>query len=109
MKEKIFSTYVPLYDMALKLVITISVDASVQKRGFPGAVDYEAVSLRYKGHNYIVLTKDATAGTIAHESIHAAADILQRVGVRFGASNQEPLSYLAGWIADWVARKLKKR
>jgi hypothetical protein len=105
MKERITRTYVPLYDISLRLIVTTSVDESAEIRGFTRG-DYEAVTIRYKGKLYIVVTKNATPGTIAHEAIHAAAEILHKVGVKFGFSNQEPLSYLSGWITDWVVKKI---
>ncbi len=107
MKEKIYSTYVPLYDVKLSLIVTINVDASACKRGFKGG-GYEALTLRCKGKLYVVFTKSATLGAMAHEAIHAASEILNMVGVKFGHSNQEPLSYLAGWITDWIAKKIRK-
>ena len=40
-----------------------------------------------------------TTGNIAHESIHAAWDILHQIGSRADYINQEPFAYLAGWVA----------
>lgn len=40
-----------------------------------------------------------SVGNIAHESIHAACEILDYVGSFIDTKNQEHLAYLAGWIA----------
>lgn len=37
---------------------------------------------------------------ITHESIHAAMDIFDYCDIIADTKNQEPLSYLAGWIAQ---------
>lgn len=44
--------------------------------------------------------KDLNADLITHESIHAALRILEYVGYMPDYNNQEPLTYLAGWIAS---------
>lgn len=52
-----------------------------------------------------------TTGNIAHESIHAAWDILHQIGSRADYINQEPFTYLAGWVArccDEVKNNLMK-
>lgn len=38
--------------------------------------------------------------TITHESDHAAIEIFDYCGCRISVDNQEPFTYLAGWIAD---------
>jgi hypothetical protein len=40
------------------------------------------------------------ASTITHESIHAAMNILGYCDINVAVDNQEPLAYLAGWIAS---------
>lgn len=41
-----------------------------------------------------------TVSTIAHESSHAAMDIFSYIGATVDLDNQEPYSYLVGWIAS---------
>jgi len=48
--------------------------------------------------------KSLTTSIITHESIHAAMDILEYIDFKLDYDNQEPLTYLAGWIADCVYR-----
>lgn len=43
---------------------------------------------------------DMATDNIAHEAVHAALEIFDYVGARIEYDNQEPFSYLVGWIAD---------
>lgn len=45
---------------------------------------------------------DYNTETLAHECVHAAWRTLELVGVKSDVDNQEPLAYLAGWIAREV-------
>jgi len=40
--------------------------------------------------------------TISHESSHIAMEIFGFIGAKVDLSNQEPFSYLVGWIADCI-------
>lgn len=42
---------------------------------------------------------EMTAEIMAHESVHAACNILDYVGSKVETNNQEHLAYLVGWIA----------
>src|SRR5438552_1143612 len=104
MSEKIYRTKVPLYESSLRLVITDNVT-----KYYKDHVDDDhrwcvAFTAVIKGNLSIVAQPDASIGTLAHEAIHAAAEILSHHESRWGAHNQEPLCYLAGWIMDWIYR-----
>jgi hypothetical protein len=45
---------------------------------------------------------DMSFENVTHESVHAAMCMLDYCGVKFHADNQEPISYLAGWVADCI-------
>lgn len=47
---------------------------------------------------------DMTAENITHESVHAAMCILDYCDVAFHADNQEPIAYMAGWVAKCVEK-----
>ena len=53
--------------------------------------------------------KAMTAEIITHESVHAAAEILRSVGGQIDVDNQEPLAYLAGWVADCIDQVKKNK
>lgn len=44
----------------------------------------------------------ATAGTIAHECTHAALNIFRRRGIAVDLDNQEPTTYLIGYLVHAV-------
>ena len=41
-----------------------------------------------------------TISEIAHESVHAAAEVFDYIDADFDIDNQEPFAYLVGYIAD---------
>lgn len=45
---------------------------------------------------------DMQFNNVTHESVHAAMIILDYCDVKFYADNQEPVAYMAGWIADCI-------
>lgn len=45
---------------------------------------------------------DMSSDNITHESVHAAMCILDYCGVKFHADNQEPIAYMAVWVADCI-------
>lgn len=47
---------------------------------------------------------EASPNTVAHECVHAAWDVLDHVGVKVSADNQEPLAYLVGYIVEHVVK-----
>ena len=53
--------------------------------------------------------KAATVATIAHESAHAAMEIFGYIGAKVDLENQEPFSYLCGWIAGCIDEVLKSK
>ena len=48
----------------------------------------------------IMCVFDGDFNTVIHEAVHMAGLTLQHVGVKFGPNNDEPLAYLAAWIAE---------
>lgn len=46
--------------------------------------------------------KDMTTSIISHEATHAALEIFDYVGAVVDPKNQEPFTYLVGWIADCI-------
>lgn len=46
--------------------------------------------------------KAMTTSIISHEATHAALEIFDYVGAVVDPKNQEPFTYLVGWIADCI-------
>ena len=59
----------------------------------------------WRGH-IVVLNFDhevkLSYGTIAHEALHATLDICDSVNIVVDFKNQEPVTYLNGWVMDQV-------
>ena len=61
------------------------------------------VLIRFRNRN------DINFENVTHESIHAAMCILDYCDVKFHADNQEPVAYMAGWVAKCIERVKYKR
>ena len=68
----------------------------------------------YKTENahFIVLNPDfpykqITHGVIAHECLHVANYIANYKGIKLDPNNDEPMTYLIGWITDQIYKFLK--
>lgn len=48
------------------------------------------------------IANSVNIGVIAHEASHVAMDMLSDIGYKLDACNQEPISYMIGWIADCI-------
>lgn len=44
----------------------------------------------------------AKANWITHESVHGTLELFDQLGLRVDFRNQEPVAYLAGWIAECI-------
>lgn len=53
--------------------------------------------------------KALTIANITHEALHAAMIILEYIDFNLDYNNQEPLTYLTGWIADCIDRVRKDK
>lgn len=64
---------------------------------------YNAHTSKLKSRGGILIRfksrKGMTADTIAHEAAHAALEMFDYCGCKVDAQNQEPYTYLVGWIA----------
>lgn len=51
----------------------------------------------------VVLWEDnPTKGHVAHESGHVAITMLSELGIALHVDNQEPITYMIGWVADKI-------
>lgn len=55
-----------------------------------------------RGGLLIRFSEKPTTKHITHESTHAAMEIFAYIGAEVDLKNQEPFSYLCGWIADCI-------
>lgn len=101
-KVKEFKT--PLY--GVPFVVCSSREAAAEYLGedhFIEGASACAGSFDIDGISHVLMIFDSPndhcVSVIAHESLHAAWDILHVVGVEVSHDNQEPLAYLVGWCA----------
>lgn len=114
---------VPLYPTRLGVIVGGSEDEIMEALKSEGAPDYlqldfdtfdaltitEGVCKDEKGAErfciYVVFdpkNENFTHGVIAHEVRHVTSSILNRVGYRLDAENDEAEAYLAGWVANFI-------
>jgi UDP-galactopyranose mutase len=108
---------VPLYRG--KLVVILTNDKEQLQKYIPEFNDIEPYAhtylINWKGEQgfVIVLNFDNSYrkihnGTIIHEVIHATHFIAQERGIEANFINDEPITYLAEFIADQVYKLMKK-
>lgn len=51
-------------------------------------------------HHRMMCVFDGRTNTIIHEAVHMAWMTLDHCGVKTGQANQEPLAFLAAWLAE---------
>lgn len=103
-----------------KLFVLKGGDSELIKRHFTDTdkselVINEEIGDEFDGIVYKVKSKDngylgslvwistsVNIGVIAHEASHVAMDILSDIGYKLDDENQEPLSYMIGWVADCI-------
>lgn len=103
-----------------KLFVLKGGDSGLIKRHFTDTNKYELVIEEEIGNGFdgmvfqvkskdngclgslVWIANSVNIEVIAHESSHAAMDILSEIGYKLDAENQEPLSYMIGWVADCI-------
>ena len=105
-KKEIRKTlHIPIYDCDVSIVVTKEFDEAVLEAGYKeDCTDSDAVTLHYpnKPKQYCVVFRKGSAsyGNIAHEALHLVYKISHSVGIEYDVNNQEPLTYLMGFIVD---------
>jgi hypothetical protein len=65
---------------------------------FPGIMLKET-----RRYGYLVwIQSNLSVGDIAHEAVHVAVELFRDMGAYLDPDNQEPFTYLVGWIADCI-------
>lgn len=78
----------------------------ISKDDYSAIVYNDIVGYREDGKYGILIyiKKKLEVKDIAHESVHAAATLFEDIGAYFDFDNQEPFTYLVGWIADCISQ-----
>lgn len=111
MKEIRFSFKIPIYNARLYFTYTDNIPEAIKSlphqlrthdcHGCQGL--YTAASPLYS-----ITVSNLTYDTITHEIGHVARQLLEDIGFKIKASNDEPLAYLEGYLADQIHHRLKK-
>ncbi len=75
------------------------------------AMEYHVVEKDGDCHNGVLIVikdTDISCGTIAHEAVHAAWDIFNDCDIFLAYPNQEPFTYLVGWVVDRIHEALEQ-
>ena len=101
---------VPLYYGTFVVILTNSVE--LLKKKFPLWTDdhvfAHAILCNWKGkRGHVVILNfeddfEISYGTIAHEALHVALDICESVNIVVDFKNQEPVTYLNGWVMNQI-------
>lgn len=105
---------VPLYEIEMHVVFASSVEEAMRYaiKQNPDYLDDDDLdnAKRTAGmvqdvdsRPWVLLPYNAEINTVAHEAVHAAFSIYEIAQVRTGATNQEPLAYLVGWLTGRLA------
>jgi hypothetical protein len=73
--------------------------------------DYDACQAFYTCNHpsYGIITSNTTYDTVSHEIGHVSRQLMENIGFKIKASNDEPLAYLEGFLADRIFHHLEKR
>lgn len=70
--------------------------------------DAKGMTIYGSGRNIIWLPEGASINTIAHEVTHALLNICHVKGISIDLDNQEPTTYLMGWLMGEVVKAHNK-
>lgn len=113
-KQKIYEFDPQIYPR--KLWVTVGVPFEELKDEFEGLEPMEEASDAQVDHRrklkpeilggLLVRFEDLAAlqrpGNITHEAVHVATEIFEYIGAYNDPKNQEPFSYLCGWISECI-------
>lgn len=109
-----FKTKIPIYDLDLFLILTEDIRTSAELLNIDNLDSFHfehvlGLSVVKELQFFLFLDKNSiTHKTIAHEIFHLTHYIMEALENRYSNRGSEAYSYLAGWLADFVYKKLKK-
>lgn len=110
---KQYKKQIPIYSASVIIIFSKDFIADTHKIGIElrgDAKEFDGMCFRHnkKPFTYvIVLSKNASPGTIAHEALHAANYCLQDAGVEVTTQNDEAQAYLLGWVVKQIYKAKK--
>jgi len=120
-KPKSFVEKVTLevFEADIYIVITEDPNSYVENAGISGWVkDYpdqdlqdhtDAMTFRVGFSDmYLLMSPNATVGTMAHECIHCICSIFNDRGIKSNLDDTENLAYHVGWLTDMTFKAFRK-
>ncbi len=108
---------IPIYKGRLLIALTNDIEKLNRKTGinYSGDIFAFTITIEYKNEQayLVVLNFDddfakITHGIVAHEAVHVANFIFERIGVVPSFDNDEPLTYLTQWVVDEIYKVVNK-
>jgi hypothetical protein len=104
---------VPLYKVSVAIIFTNNTEKAKEYTDEDSEPYAHCVDLR--GHSAVVIILNfdypkikMNHGVIAHEALHAAYFVSERVGIRADLTNPEPMTYLLEWITNEIYSFMNK-
>ena len=109
MNETSFRFKDPIYEFAIKVVITE--DIKKWDEMYPNAEssdgDCNALFVKLDGKNSVIIIKPCSPlDDLAHEIGHAARSVMKYIGFKIDFDNDEPLAYYEGYLTRTIHRKI---
>lgn len=109
---------IPMYKICINVAIgKTCVDAMKESENLSEALtkwsDWENTTAAYIYHSKknihaIVISEEASVGTVAHECFHAVMTTLQLKGIKYSQKSEECFAYVLGYLTDKV-NELKQK
>lgn len=114
-KNYIFKEFkIPLYKTIWQLFVTPDINSISHKRHRQFLLDC-GISDKWNGCYFVAEDEDTggnslciwlkdldSLGTIAHEAMHFAIDLLERKGLKFSKDSEEAYTYLTDYIVEQI-------
>ena len=111
-KKGTSSIHIPIYERTILVTITKKVDKAVMLMDKDHEKDGEGAEALviedYKGYINLIIHPKAKINTICHESFHITTGVLEAAGMELNSGSEEAYTYLIGWVAEKIDKKLRK-
>lgn len=106
---KVTKVKVPIYFSVIQIVVAKDLNKALRKLKInENGKDHEAFVVYDEDKIILFISKDASQGLIAHESVHIVNLIFKNAHVELDIDNDEPQAYLMGWVVEEITKAIKK-
>ena len=100
-KSGCYKVMIPVYDKGFYVAFNVK-DAEELIHESLGELDFRGCVREFEDDPPVMVLREYTPRTVAHECMHLVIITLQRIGSFIDYENQEQAAYLAGYIAEQV-------